>query len=190
MLDTESRYCNCLPLGNPEFSDIQDEQMIYVDKTGLIYKIAVRRVPMFLSRPRRFGKSLLINTLASLFGSVIKKFRGLDIEKKWTDKTYKVIKIDFSRLASNDPETFKCELSATITREFGLVGSISASDALGVRDPDSILDEIAKDLANNSTVLLIDEYDAPLTHDINNPVALNEIISILNGFYATAKQYT
>lgn len=58
-----------LPYGNPSFSDIRNENMIYVDKTALIAKIAKQRSPIFLSRPRRFGKSLLINTLSNLFAS-------------------------------------------------------------------------------------------------------------------------
>ena len=90
---------NRLPLGQPEFTNIRDGKMIYVDKTGLLAKIAEQKTPFFFSRPRRFGKSLLINTLHTLFAEGLSAFQGLDIEKTWHDTTYKVVHLDFSILA-------------------------------------------------------------------------------------------
>ena len=181
---------NRLPLGLLNFSNIRKSNMIYVDKTNLIYKIAIQRSPIFFSRPRRFGKSLLINTLSSLFTKALDDFHGLDIEKMWNDKTYQVVHLDFSRFADKKNERLKSELGDKIIREFHAVGTVAQTNALGVRDPDSILDEILQKIPNNSTVLLIDEYDAPITHHINEPNELKEIMSILNDFYATVKQYT
>ena len=86
---------NQLPFGRPDFSYIRKNGKIYVDKTKLISKIAEQDTPIFFSRPRRFGKSLLINTLKSLFEKGLEDFHGLEIEKTWKDTTYKVVNFDF-----------------------------------------------------------------------------------------------
>ena len=181
---------NRLPLGLSEFSNIREKNKIYVDKTKLIYKIARQDSPVFIVRPRRFGKSLLINTLACLFSNGLEYFKGLDIEKMWNDKTYQVVHLDFSGIANKNYQDFKNALGETIIEEFCMKDSISQFNIQGARDPDRILNEIAKKLKNNSVVLLVDEYDAPLTHHINEHEELHKIISILNDFYATIKQYT
>lgn len=179
-----------LPLGNPEFSDIKTENMIYVDKTKLIAKIARLRVPIFFSRPRRFGKSLLINTLHSLFETGLKYFYGLEIEKIWNDTTYQVVHLDFSDFSDNSAIELKRSLNDTIISEFCVKGEISQYDQAGIRDPDRILSEIVKKSSNKTYVLLVDEYDAPLTHHINEPDELQKITKILNNFYSTIKHYT
>ncbi|MBQ7585382.1 MAG: AAA family ATPase [Desulfovibrionaceae bacterium] len=181
---------NRLPYGNPTFSDIREENMIYVDKTALIADIASQRVPLFFSRPRRFGKSLLINTLSSLFTHGLEYFHGLDIEKIWTDKTYLVVHLDFSSMAEKKPQVFSKDLGETIIKKFRMEGIVSQRGEFGIRSPDRILDDICENLKNKSVVLLVDEYDAPLTHHVNDISKLSEIMSILNDFYATIKQYT
>ncbi|MBO4336413.1 MAG: AAA family ATPase [Desulfovibrio sp.] len=179
-----------LPLGNPDFSSIRDAKMVYVDKTELIEKIASQTTPIFFSRPRRFGKSLLINTLHNLFANGLEKFHNLDIENNWHDKTYQVVHFDFSRMASKNAQDLRFSLSAKIIDEFCFLDTIAQTDSQKMQYPDVILDEISKKLTNNSIVLLIDEYDAPLTHHIDDPDELNNITKILNDFYATIKQYT
>ncbi|MBQ7617531.1 MAG: AAA family ATPase [Desulfovibrio sp.] len=179
---------NLLPCCNPDFSSIRESSLIYVDKTEIIAKIARQRTPIFLSRPRRFGKSLLVNTLSSLFSDGLRCFHGLDIEKIWNDKTYQVVVLDFSGLASRDVQEFKKWLCKRIITQFNY-HKFSTTD---IKDehPAGILDEIVKELDNNSIVLLVDEYDAPLTHHLNDRTELNKIMAILNDFYAVVKQYT
>ncbi|MBQ7457226.1 MAG: AAA family ATPase [Desulfovibrio sp.] len=181
---------NRIPYGDPHFANIRERGSIYVDKTKLIYKIASQCAPLFFSRPRRFGKSLLINTLHCLFSSGLKYFQGLDIEKTWQDKNYKVVHLDFSAIGEKTPSEFKRALGDTIIEEFDVKGVVAQYDEMGVRDPDRIFNEIARKLTNNSVVLLIDEYDAPITHHLDKPDELEEMISLLNSFYATVKQYT
>ncbi|MBQ7607849.1 MAG: AAA family ATPase [Desulfovibrionaceae bacterium] len=82
---------NRLSLGLLRFENIR--------KSNMIYQIASQRSPIFFSRPRRFGKSLLVNTLSSLFSNRLEFFHDLYIEKIWNDKKYKVVKLDFSRFA-------------------------------------------------------------------------------------------
>ena len=181
---------NLLPYGNPDFSDIREKNKIYVDKTALIYKIACQDTPIFFSRPRRFGKSLLINTLSNLFTDGLKNFKGLEIEKKWTDKQYSVVHLDFSSFAEKNPNELKEDLGEAIINKFKMRGIVSQKGEAGIRNPDRILDEICDMLNNNSIVLLIDEYDSPLTHHINDKDELKEITKILNNFYSVIKQYT
>ena len=181
---------NRLPLGNSEFSDVREDKMIYVDKTDIIYKIASQRSPIFFSRPRRFGKTLLVNTLSSLFSNGLEYFHGLKIEKIWNDTTYHVVRLDFSGMASNNAKGLIKSLGYTIINEFCLDGKVSQYDENSLLDPDRILYKIVNNLPNKSTVLLIDEYDAPLTHHIDDRNELNKIINVLNNFYATIKQFS
>ena len=181
---------NRLTLGRNGFSYIRNSKKIYVDKTDLILKIAEQDTPIFFSRPRRFGKSLLVNTLHSLFEKGLEDFHGLALEKKWHDITYSVVRLDFSIIADDTPQEFKRDLADILIRQFRVSDSISIYDDLGVRNPSIILNEIAQDLDDNSVVLLIDEYDSPLTHHLDKPQELDEVVRIINNFYATIKQYT
>ena len=79
-----------LPLGTSDFAALRQANQIYVDKTELIHQLAGLRQKFFLARPRRFGKSLLVSTFASLFRDGLKHFSGLAIEKLWKDATYPV----------------------------------------------------------------------------------------------------
>lgn len=88
-----------LPLGVSDFHKLRESGKIYVDKTGLIYQLAATYEKLFLARPRRFGKSLLVSTFESLFKYGLRDFKGLAIEKLWKeDKTYNVVRLDFSRI--------------------------------------------------------------------------------------------
>ena len=87
-----------LPIGKQGFDAIITGDMVYVDKTDVIYRMIENNDQCFISRPRRFGKSLLVSTLESLFSRGTEMFKGLAIEKQWTDKTYPVLRFDFSGL--------------------------------------------------------------------------------------------
>ena len=89
-----------LPLSITSFSQFAANSMIYVDKTDLVANLARFRNPIFLSRPRRFGKSTLVSTFHELFSNGLDKFQGLKIvtDNLWNDKTYKVIHLDLSKI--------------------------------------------------------------------------------------------
>lgn len=87
-----------LPVGTTSFPTMRKFNEIYVDKTDLIHELAGKRSKVFLSRPRRFGKTLLVSTFESLFANGLRDFQGLAIEKLWTDQTYRVVRLDFSCL--------------------------------------------------------------------------------------------
>lgn len=112
-----------LPIPNPSFTSIRQLNQLYVDKTSLIYELArFNSRQYFLARPRRFGKSLLISTLESLFRDGLKMFHGLAIEKLWKDRgTYKVLRLDFSGIPCETKENFE---KAAVMKFFG-----SATDA-------------------------------------------------------------
>ena len=85
------KFTKLLP-NSCNFRDLIDNNRVYVDKTALICQIAKdEKGPYFISRPRRFGKSTLINTFHELFAHGTERFKGLEIEPLWKDKTYKVI---------------------------------------------------------------------------------------------------
>ena len=115
-----------LPLGVGSFEGLLQGGFAYVDKTEMVCRLAsTRRGRFFLSRPRRFGKSLLVSTFESLFRHGLRDFRGLAIEKLWSDKTYDVVRLDFSearRFAS--AEQFQKRLTGLLTREFGSLGFV------------------------------------------------------------------
>lgn len=94
-----------LPLGLSKFSDVVARKLLYIDKTDLAADLAIQQSFFFLSRPRRFGKSLLISTFEELFSRGTEHFAGLKIaeQKLWTDpNTYAVLNLDFSSIDSTD----------------------------------------------------------------------------------------
>ena len=108
----------------------------------------------------------------------------------WQDTAYRVVHLDFSGIASAVHDKFRMAFAETLITEFDTNNSVIVVNDFGVRDPARILTDIAKNLEDNSIVLLIDEYDAPFTRHIHEPEILNEMISIFLDFYSTLKQYT
>ena len=158
------------------FSEFCERNKIYVDKTDLVAKLAQFDAPIFLSRPRRFGKSTLVSTFQELFSNGLDKFQNLKIvtENLWNDRTYKVIHIDFSQIKENTENrpfedkfylllksAFK-EASLAIIEERDVIAAFA--DTIGTEDNGiaAFADTIGTE-DNGTLVLLIDEYDAPLT---------------------------
>ncbi len=181
-------FC-ALPLGMDAFSELRDSKMIYVDKTSAIYNLAVRRGHFFLSRPRRFGKTLLISTFESLFKYGLRDFKGLAIEKLWHDKTYPVIRISFADFKNfSSYADFKSKMNNVIALAFDDAGlklesQVYSSDNISLRIQ-SLFRKLADDI---QPVLLIDEYDAPLNVCLNDYQLFNDIRRELNEFHTTIK---
>jgi hypothetical protein len=175
-----------IPLCLSSFEAIRRNDQIYVDKTRLIYGLAKSNGRYFLSRPRRFGKSLLIFTLESLFSHGLKYFNGLWIEKHWRDRTYKVLHLDFSLVSFDSAEEFIKDAAAMCVHK-AKAASLLPEDA----DPaqfTSLSGFIAALQANSSEpggiVLLCDEYDAPLNANLERPEIFAAIQKELRGFYS------
>ena len=150
------------PTGRAGFESIITEGFLYVDKTERMYEMIGDRKFVFLSRPRRFGKSLLLNTLRAYFEGKKELFKGLkiyDLEKDWVQ--YPVIKLDMS--AVKDVETDKISSSIAIQiEEYEKKYSVSINDKLSNGARFYNLIKAAKAQTGRNAVVLIDEYDAPL----------------------------
>ena len=159
---------------------------LYVDKTDLVYKIASVRRKYFFSRPRRFGKSLLISTFEALFKYGVKYFEGLAIEKLWKEhKEYKIVRLDFSEIKPLFGLNKFCkDLTGLIIDKFSSLGFEYKSSELSLfRQLSSWMEEQEP----SSLVILIDEYDAPLTSCLNDPILFEQIRSLLAEFYSVIK---
>ncbi|MDO4937821.1 MAG: AAA family ATPase [Sutterellaceae bacterium] len=174
-----------LPLWRSTFSTLRFKREIYVDKTELIYRIVKDDAKIFLVRPRRFGKSLLVSAMESLFAHGLRDFKGLAIEKLWTDKTYPVVHLDFSEVREfSDEAAFSKKFE-----EILYVGFTSAGFTTG-NEPLSIVRQLArwmKDLPPSSLVVLIDEYDSPLTACLDQPELFEKVRRILSDFFLMLK---
>ncbi len=183
----QMRRLQLLPLGTSDFAVLRQRNQIYVDKTDLVFKLASLPEKFFIARPRRFGKSLLISTFESLFKYGLRDFKGLAIEKLWReDKTYQVIKLDFSRVKNfRSFQEFVKELDnylIDVMLQLSLVSPFKTKTE-GLRAFINWLDV----QTSNSVVLLIDEYDAPLTACLNDATLFNSVRSQLAKFYSVVK---
>ncbi len=174
-----------LPVGRSTFHTLREQGKIYVDKTAQIYELAVQSQKFFFARPRRFGKSLLISTFESLFRDGLKDFKGLAIESLWKDKTYDVVTLDFSTI--NEFKTkaeFKYLFEDMLLQVVGRLGfKRERADA----DLLVQLGEWMKSRPAASLVMLVDEYDAPLTLSLANPPLFDEVRDALSRFYSVVK---
>lgn len=178
-----------LPLGTSDFSTLRQRNQVYVDKTAQIYELASRSEKFFLSRPRRFGKSLLVSTFESLFKYGLRDFQGLAIEKLWKDeRNYQVVRLDFSEIKNfSDAEQFQTLIDwyfFDLMQRNHFESPLKNSEE-GLRAFKSWL-AVQK---NNSTVLLIDEYDAPLTACLSNSHLFDSVRMNLAEFYAVIKSH-
>ena len=164
-----------MPLQKTDFERMRSSDLIYVDKTDLVWDLTELNEPVFLSRPRRFGKTLLLRTFESLFSHGLKYFQGLKIASLWKDSaTYPVLFIDFS-MAGEDVDGFEKKLMTVIKDECDAKGIAYSPDAESVS---VLMMSIARAASPASLVLLIDEYDYPLIANMHNPAAFAKIQSL------------
>lgn len=176
-----------LPLGEQNFETLREEGLLYVDKTALIYRLThMGSKFVFLSRPRRFGKSLLVSTLKAYFQGRRELFKGLaaeDLEKEWN--AHPVLHFDFSTIKDVTKETLEGELNAKLLEYERLYGRDAE-----MLEPNQRLGNLIK-RANEQTgkkvVLLVDEYDAPLLEVMQDEALLAKIRTVMRNFYAPLK---
>ena len=178
-----------LPIGKQGFDAIIAGDMVYVDKTDIICRMIENNDQCFISRPRRFGKSLLVSTLESLFSHGTEMFKGLAIEKLWTERTYRVLRFDFSGIQCDSLENFQKAAVRKFLRVAMKCGALdntySPENFTGIAD---LMDEITMNMDIGSTVLLIDEYDCPLNANLDNPEVFNGIRKAIRDFYSSVKE--
>ena len=162
------------------------ENFIYVDKTEYIPKL-VKLKRVFISRPRRFGKSLTLDTIATLFETGVEPyFKGTWIYDKWTEPTYPVLRLNFLNLDNFSIDDFKNKLNSYIT-EFA--NKIGVKEYAEKKEPEDtiyfLLDELRKE--KRQIVILIDEYDYQLTSNINNEELYKQFQKELQNIYNNLK---
>ena len=150
-----------LPIGIQDFEKLRRGNYLYVDKTNFVYELASLSTPFFLSRPRRFGKSLLLSTLEAYFLGKKDLFKGLAIEKlekNWVE--YPVIKISFG--ADNYPD-LNCLISLenSVLSEYEKKYDVAVSDSRAAPRLKNII-KSACEKTGKQVVILIDEYDKPI----------------------------
>ena len=168
------------------FIDFTLENYIYVDKTEYIPQL-VKLKRVFISRPRRFGKSLTLDTIATLFESGVEPyFKGTWIYDKWTEHTYPVLRLNFLDLDKYSLDLFKQKLNSIITafaQDIKLKGykeKVEPEDTIYF-----LLDELRKE--KRQIVILIDEYDCQMTANINNETLYKQFQEKIKSFYDTIK---
>jgi len=184
--EKEMEQMRKLPIGIQTFEEIRRDGYLYVDKTALVYQIVTVGKPYFLSRPRRFGKSLLISTFEAYFEGRKDLFQGLAIERletKW--EQYPVLHLDLNAERYDTKEALEQMLSRNLSLWEDRWGSDAVEGTLSSRFSGVI--RRAYENTGKQAVVLIDEYDKPLLQAILNEPLLEEYRSILKAFYEVLK---
>jgi len=175
-----------LPRGFSSFDEIIKSNFVYVDKTELVHRLITTARRSFLSRPRRFGKSLLISTIKQIFLGNEELFKDLWIGQpgRWEWVKRPVIHIDFAELK----KTTLADLEGNLGRLLDGIGQLYDADSSHCPSPEEKLAYIARTLGQHSkVVILIDEYDAPLLHHLEDASVAIEVRNFLSDFYTTLK---
>lgn len=174
------------PIGHQDFRKIILEDFVYVDKTAFVHQLASRGGYYFLSRPRRFGKSLFVSTLEYLFKGHQELFKGLYIADKWQFEEYPVIKISFSTLSYENGN-----LANALGEHLKGIASGQGIELESIKLKDVFEELIHKlqDKFKQKVVILIDEYDKPLIDylDKENVHKAQENRAVLKSFYSILK---
>jgi hypothetical protein len=176
-----------LGIGISDFKELIKGNYIYVDKTEYIYKLINSGKYYFLSRPRRFGKSLLLSTIRYLFEGQKELFKGLYIEEKWNwEEIYPVIRISFAKDIKRK-EDLKGRIREELEKNYERNGEEVEE---GKKDEGSLLERLVIKInkkKRKQVVVLIDEYDKPILDVIEDKKEAQEVRKELKGFYSVLK---
>ena len=175
-----------LPIGIQTFEKLRRGGYIYVDKTALVWELVSGSVPYFLSRPRRFGKSLLVSTLEAYFQGKKELFEGLAIEKletRWEE--YPVLHLDLNAEKYDTAEKLDLILSNHLTQWERIYGKGEDERTLSARFGGII--RRASERCGRNVVVLVDEYDKPLLQALQNESLLESYRATLKAFYGVLK---
>ena len=174
------------PIGIQNFEKLRDGDYIYVDKTDKLYNLVNQGGYYFLSRPRRFGKSLLVSTLEAYLQGKKELFKGLAIESlehNWTE--YPVLHIDLSGVTYDVKEVLPEVLGQKLSEWETAYGVSGTADIIGLRFQSVI--KAAYEKTGRPVVILIDEYDKPLIDNLDSPDLQEYYRKTLQGFYSVLK---
>ena len=175
-----------LPIGIQTFREIREDDCYYVDKTGFALKLATEGKAYFLSRPRRFGKSLFIDTLAELFAGNEPLFRGLHCHDRWDwSVRYPVIRISFAEGVMESRADLDQRIEEVLReneQRLGLTGEpASVAGRFGA------LIRGAQQKYGQRAVVLVDEYDKPILDNLTRPEVARQIRDGLRDVYSVIK---
>ena len=176
------------PIGIQTFSKIVEDGYIYIDKTQYIKKLKDSGNYYFLSRPRRFGKSLLLSTMEAYFEGKRDLFKGLNIydeESDWT--SYPVLMFSFNTLEASSMDSLSIFLNTVFSRYERIYGK--DPDAVGLPQRFENLLESAYEKTGQKVVVLIDEYDAPLLNTLDRPELNERFRQTLKAVFSVLKSY-
>ena len=174
------------PIGIQTFEKIRTDGFVYVDKTALVHKLVTENGYYFLSRPRRFGKSLLLSTLHSYFDGRKDLFEGLAIsalETQW--KKHPVLHLDLNTGNYTQEDALPSRLEASLREWENQYGVTLSDTTFGIRFETVI--RAAFEQTGEKVAVLIDEYDKPLLETIDNTALLETNRATLKGFYGAMK---
>lgn len=174
------------PIGIQDFEDLQRNGYAYVDKTNFIYKLADEGKYYFLSRPRRFGKSLFLSTLEAYFQGKKELFEGLaiyDLETEW--KKYPIFHIDLNTANFREKDSLYMVLNDYLTTWESKYGTRESEATLALRFKGVIARAAEKE--GCGVVILIDEYDKPILQTLRDPELQAEHRAQLKAFYSVLK---
>ncbi|MCB6974784.1 MULTISPECIES: AAA family ATPase, partial [Butyricimonas] len=169
------------PVGIQTFEKIRRENFLYVDKTALMWQIAAKSAPCFLSRPRRFGKSLLLSTFEAYFEGKRELFEGLaaeQLENEWN--VHPVLHLDLNAEKYDRPEALDAMLSNHLTQWESVHGKGEDETTLSRRFAGVI--RRACEHTGRGVVVLVDEYDKPLLQTLGNMPLLEYYRDTLKAF--------
>lgn len=174
------------PIGIQDFEDLQRNGYAYVDKTNFVYKLADEGKYYFLSRPRRFGKSLFLSTLEAYFQGKKELFEGLaiyDLETEW--KKYPIFHIDLNTANFREKDSLYTVLNDYLTTWESKYGTRESEATLALRFKGVIARAAEKE--GCGVVILIDEYDKPILQTLRDPELQAEHRAQLKAFYSVLK---
>jgi hypothetical protein len=176
-----------MPIGVQDFESLRNDDYLYVDKTALIYQLVTTGKYYFLSRPRRFGKSMLLSTLHAYFSGKKEFFKGLAIEqleKDWTK--YPVLHLDLNLIRKGTDNALDSTLNDTLCEWEELYGTRESENTFALRFKGII--QRARKLTGQRVVILVDEYDKPILQTIDDEPLQEEYRSTLKDFYGVLKR--
>ena len=176
-----------LPIGIQTFRKIREENYYYIDKTGFALRLIQEGTHYFLSRPRRFGKSLFIDTLAELFAGNEALFRGLICHDQWDwSVQYPVIRISFAEGVMQNREELQERIHYLLDHNAKRLG-LDALPKSAIHNRFSTLIEQAAQRHGQRVVILVDEYDKPILDNLTKPEIARELRDGLRDLYSVIK---
>lgn len=169
-----------------DIKKFRQKDYIYIDKTEYIYNLITKYERVFFSRPRRFGKSLTLNTIETLFEKGVDPyFQGTWIHDRWKQNKYPVLHLNFLEYSTTDLTEFKRQFCLSVSK---FARKQKIDDVLEDKEPNVYISNLFDAMSDDQQlVLLIDEYDCQLTANIGNPELYKKFRNFLRDFYATIK---